>query len=384
MRKGKYGLAIINRSFWPDSEILGEAKLRIAEEFAGSGKVCVIAQSAYDVEEMAGQQGRGPKVKFCIAKSRSDSSSGLVKRILDVALFAPFVFWSLLTTRPKHVYVSTNPPVLVPFIVFIYAKLFRASYTYHLQDIHPEITNIVLPMNPLLYRLLQAIDNVTLRHASQLITLSESMAQYLVERSDTEAEIVLIDNPSFDVSDAGSDVEKIKDVVFCGNAGRVQQIPIVLASIKQFFAEGGSLEISFAGGGIYAPEIQALADTFPQVTYYGYVKPQVASQLVAEHRWALLPIEDEVTKYAFPSKSSSYLASGCRILGICGPETSVASWIDSTNSGLHVEARVSEVVKALHAIEDEKLTEYTNNRASQNVQSLSSFVTEISMHLDKA
>lgn len=384
MRKGKYGLAIINRSFWPDSEILGEAKLRIAEKFAGSGKVCVIAQSAYDVEEIARQQGRGQQVKFCIAKSRSDSSSGLLKRILDVALFAPFVFWSLLRTRPKHVYVSTNPPVLVPFIVFIYAKVFRASYTYHLQDIHPEITHIVLPVNPLLYRLLQAIDNVTLRHASQLITLSDSMAQYLVERSNTKAEIVLIDNPSFDVSDGYSDIEKTKDIVFCGNAGRVQQIPIVLASIKQFLAEGGSLEFSFAGGGIYAPEIQALDDAFPQVKYYGYLKPQVASQLVAEHRWALLPIEDEVTKYAFPSKSSSYLASGCRILGICGPDTSVASWIDSTNSGLHVEARVSEVVKALHAIEDEKLTGYKDSRTLQDVQSLSTFVTEVSTHLDHA
>lgn len=85
-----------------------------------------------------------------------------------------------------------------------------------------------------------------------------------------------------------------------------------------------STSLSFAGGGVYAPKIEELAGKHSQVTYHGYVKPSSANKLVTEHRWAILPIDDEVTKYAFPSKSSSYLASGCRILAICGEDTAVA------------------------------------------------------------
>ena len=72
----------------------------------------------------------------------------------------------LLKTRPRHVYVSTDPPVLVPFIVMLYARLFGASYTYHLQDIHPEATNVVMPVNRVLFRILRWMDGAVMRRAA--------------------------------------------------------------------------------------------------------------------------------------------------------------------------------------------------------------------------
>src|SRR5690606_19861116 len=114
MLKKKYDLAIVNRSFWAESEILGEAKLQIAEQVVShSGKACVIAQAKTDIAAETAKQNRGLGVKFYVAKSRSNSASGLVRRIFDALLFGPFVFWSLCRARPKHVYVSTNPPVVV-------------------------------------------------------------------------------------------------------------------------------------------------------------------------------------------------------------------------------------------------------------------------------
>ena len=32
-----------------------------------------------------------------------------------------------------------------------------------------------------------------------------------------------------------------------------------------------------------------------------------------KHDWGILPIEDEVTKYAYPSKISSYILNDCKI-----------------------------------------------------------------------
>ena len=46
-------------------------------------------------------------------------------------------------------------------------------------------------------------------------------------------------------------------------------------------------------------------------------------------------IEDEVTKYAFPSKSSSYISCGVNILSICSEQTSVAKWVVKNNYGIN-------------------------------------------------
>ena len=60
------------------------------------------------------------------------------------------------------------------------------------------------------------------------------------------------------------------------------------------------------------------------VTYHGIVSSTDADSIVSEYEWALLPIEDEITQYAFPSKISSYVCSGAKILSICSENTNIA------------------------------------------------------------
>ena len=381
----KHDLAIINRSFWPESEILGEAKLRLAEFVAESGKACVITQTKVDLISELKKSDRGTGVTFYASKSRTNSSSSLVRRILDAVSFAPFVFLSLVRSRPKHVYVSTNPPVIVPFTVFLYCLIWRSSYTYHLQDIHPEIVNIVSPINRMLFRLLRGIDNITLRNAKRIITLSDEMAEYVKKVSRTESAISLLDNPGFEVDTDLQSKPKTKDFIFCGNAGRVQQIPILIDAIRGYLDQGGELSFTFAGGGIYSSKIKQLADEYEKVTYHGYVKPSEANRLVAEHRWALLPILDEVTKYAFPSKSSSYILAGCRIVAICGKDTSVAKWVTNKAKGFVAEPSRDEIISVLTQMERVELIETTAKTYKFDL-SIGHFVARLSdaMQLGKA
>jgi hypothetical protein len=76
-----------------------------------------------------------------------------------------------------------------------------------------------------------------------------------------------------------------------------------------------------------------------------------AAQLNADYEWALLPIEDDVTRYAFPSKSSSYVFSGAFILAVCGEHTSVARWVISRRLGAVVEPSTAALVNAFQKIE---------------------------------
>ena len=349
----KTDLAIINRSFWPHNQVLGEALLQFAERVSSIGSVCVITQAKDNLREQMDQSERGKRIRVMACRAHTDSSSGLIKRSLETLYFMMWVLFSLFCSRPAKVYVATDPPVFVPFIVFFYCKLFRAQYYYHLQDIHPEAASIIVPLNQLIFGCLRALDNLTIQYASGLITLSDDMKQYILQCSKTKAPITLLDNPSHHVERVGNQ-NRDQDVVFCGNAGRLQRMPLLMAAIREYLQLGGTLRFTFVGAGIYGPHIQELADAFDNVSYLGYRPAVDAADIVNQHRWALLPINDAVTRYAFPSKSSSYVLSGCGILAVCGEQTSVARWVKEHQVGITCKPERDALVTCFQSLEAEQ------------------------------
>ena len=347
----KTDLAIVNRSFWPQGQVIGEGLLQFAEKAAENHTVCVITQADGDLSVQLAEAGRGAGLHIRACNTYTNSSSGVFKRIYEALFFMLWTFVSLIRAKPANVYVSTNPPVVVPFIVALYCRLFGARYVYHLQDIHPEAADIVIPLNRLLFRVLKLVDNYTLRHAAAIVTLSEDMKTYIQKRSGSESLVHLLDNPSFPVIPVPLE-ERTKDVVYCGNAGRLQRIPLLMSAIRAYLQQGGKLRFTFAGGGVHVPDIQALANAYEQVDYLGVIPATEAAELVNEHRWALLPIDDEVTKYAFPSKSSGYALSGAGVLAVCGEQTSVARWVVQQQVGVFCQPDHEALVKCLFMLEE--------------------------------
>lgn len=358
MRHKKTDLAIVNRSFWPQSQVIGEGLLQFAELAAKQHSVCVITQEEGDLGELLASKGRGQGVQVRACKAYTTSASGLMMRMVEAVLFMLWAFMSLVRAKPANVYVSTNPPVVVPFIVALYCRLFNANYVYHLQDIHPEAANIVVPMNRLVLHFLRCIDNYTLLHAKAIVTLSDNMKAYIQQRSETLSPIYLLDNPSFEVTPVPM-AQRTKDIVFCGNAGRLQRIPLLLTAICEYLQSGGALRFTFAGGGLHAPDVKALADMYEQVDYLGFIPATEAAELVNNHRWALLPIDDEVTKYAFPSKSSGYALSGSGVLAVCGADTSVARWVEQLGVGVVCEAEHVALVQCFFSLEGREGDNFT-------------------------
>jgi len=371
----RYDLAIINRSFWPKNQIIGESLLQLGENASDKGKdVVIITQHAGSLKKIAEKFGRGSDLLFRSCKSRSDSSTKLMFRIIDAVVFMLWVFWNLLVTRPKKIYVSTDPPLIVPFVVFIYSKISKASYVYHLQDIHPEAANIVVKLNPMLFSFLKKIDGLVIRHASSIITITQTMKDEIVTRSNTKSHIYLIDNPT--ASFERSTQLKIKGFIFSGNLGRLQRIPLLLKSIEKYKAKGGVLPFLFIGGGVFANEIQELSKKYTDIEYGGLVDAKKANELTLGYEWALLPIDDEVTKYAFPSKTSSYVSCGVKILSICSNHTSVAKWVLNNNYGVNSLPNVDDLVDVLFEIEN-GLT-VNNESVDRDYFSIERFVQNIS------
>lgn len=344
-------LAIINRSFWPVYPVIGEALMRFAEQQAKKRKVGVILQDHVDIRAQLLKHQRGEHVNFYPAHAFSVSGSSIMRRAMDAVFFMLWVFLILLIKRPRKVYISTDPPVLVPFIVMLYCAIFRAQYFYHLQDIHPEAANVVIPVKSWLFRILRWLDSVTMRRANLLITITQEMADQIRLRSDTRSSIAVLANPSVSFDQVKLPEHKILGFTFCGTAGRLQRIPLLIKAIEQYCHQGGVLPFVFAGAGVYANDLERLAQQYSNVTYKGLVSASEAAQINVDYTWALLPIEDEVTRYAFPSKSSSYVFSGALIAAVCGNEISVAKWVADNRLGVVVTPKLDALCQFFFNVE---------------------------------
>lgn len=345
---GKINIAIINKAFWPESPAIGASLLQVAERLSVDNNVVVITQTKLDLRELLSE--RGSRVRSKYMRCRTNSNSGLILRGLESILFMFWVVYSLFQCRPQKVYVSTNPPIFVPLVAAIYCRIFRAKLVYHLQDIHPEATNTVIPMNKYLFCILQFFDNFSVKSSSVVITLTQEMKDYISKRSKgKQVKVVLCSNPGIDNSNGN--VVKCDDIVFCGNMGRVQCIPLLVESISRYIESGGRLKFTFIGDGYFSAKVEKLSFQYDSVSFLGYKEPVEASEIVSRHRWALLPIEDEITKFAFPSKSSSYVMLGCNILAICSNTTSVSSWVNQYKLGLSIEPNYESVVKSFFKLE---------------------------------
>jgi len=349
-------LAIINRSFWPVYPVIGEALMRFAEQEAQVQTVGVILQDHADINTQRAREQRGARVCFYPCHAFSVSGSSIVRRAVDTVFFMLWVFAVLLVKRPKRVYVSTDPPVLVPFIVMVYSNLFRAEYVYHLQDIHPEAANVVFPVRPAIFRFLRWLDTLTMRNASLLITITKEMAKEIRKRSGTSSPVRILANPSVSFDEVVIPKTKRLGFAFCGNAGRLQRMPLLILAIEKYCSSGGKLPFIFAGGGVFSEGLKELSEKHDNVSYLGFISALEAAQLNADYQWALLPIEDEVTRFAFPSKSSSYVLSGASVAAICGAETSVAEWVLENNLGVVIEPSVDELCRFFRSVESDGLS----------------------------
>ena len=346
----RYDLVIINRSFWPIYPVIGEALLRLAENISRSKKVAIVMQDHDNIKNHLKKNKRGSGIKFFLSKAYSNSSSSLIIRILDAIFFSFWVLFCILKTRPTNIYISTDPPVVVPFIVAVLSRIINIKYTYHIQDIHPEATNTIKKLNLNLFNFLKKIDNFSIRNANSLITLNEEMKEVIISRSNTTNKISIIENPSIILKTTKSK-EKKRGFSFTGNLGRPQLVNLLVEAINEYEKKGGILEFVFAGGGIFSKDILRLSKINSLVTYHGKVSSTDAGSIVSSYEWAILPIEDEITRYAFPSKISSYVCSGAKILSICGENTSVAKWIKSKKVGITVNPKVEEITELFFKLE---------------------------------
>lgn len=333
----------IHRYYWPDTPPYASILRSIAREWVGVGhRVDILtSQPSYKPEVVssapATEQLDGVTVRRLRMKPDRASRA---RRVFNVGWFPVAAAWRILVGRRYDVVMcSTVPPVLLGCAVSLAARLRGARFIYHCMDLHPEIGRLSGEFSrEWVYGVLHRLELATCRRASAIVVLSEDMERAVLARDPTLADrIVVLTNfelPDFgDDAPASSPVPARPDrlrVVFTGNLGRFQGLEAVArAVLAADDAALADVELVLMGEGAAKAEIERLVASAPpktadRVVLVPHGSSREVRALLGTAQLGLVSLTPEVIRYAYPSKTATYLGAGLPVLVAVEPDSFLA------------------------------------------------------------
>ncbi|MCF7749057.1 glycosyltransferase [Sulfitobacter sp. M39] len=328
---------LTHRFFWPDTAPYAVILRTIGDALAEAGHEVHVLSSLPSYRSDTRSSARKHERLGALEVRRiwvfRDEKRNSLRRLANVVLYCFALFSRILLLRPGVVTASTFPPVIAAWSACLAARLVGAKFVYHIQDIHPEISIISggglgrgLPMKALLW-----LDNQTLRRADTIITLSEDMADTLRARGLGPLPITLINNPAISSDDKPitppSELVKSPDkirVVFAGNHGRYQNLPLLAEGVARCFEAHPELELMFLGDGMALGELKSRWGDHPQVCFVPFLPFAEARDIISQADIGLVSLSPGIYRAAYPSKVLSYAGLGVPMLALVEPESELA------------------------------------------------------------
>ncbi len=277
-------------------------------------------------------------------------------RILNSIRLSLNVFVRAAAGRYDVVMVSTSPPVVLAFAAALGSSIGRARFLYHCMDLHPEIGQLSGEFrNPHVYKLLMMLDSFAVKRARPAVVLSDDMEASLRRRPSGGSFRVAIRN-NFALTDetvsAGlgadglaqriweeSDIPEAAFVlIFAGNIGRFQGLENVIEGIARLheIAPTNSVYLLFVGDG---PCVERLRQRSLElgvahvIKFAGLQTVSVARELIRLADVALVTLQTDVIKFAYPSKTATYADLGLPMLVVVEHDSGLARTIDEEELG---------------------------------------------------
>ncbi len=340
-------ILLSHRYFWPDTAPYAFLLRAIGEDVSSADRVVHIycSKPSYrkgTVELKPKREILGSLNVYRCWVFQEEGASAIV-RAVNVFLYTFGLFFRIMVLRPNVVTASTFPPVFAAYIASLGAKIVGAKFIYHMQDIHPEVSEIsggLLSKKPIV-SIFRWFDNQTLKRASGIVVLSEDMRSTLRERELGDLPIHVINNfPLDDGAQLGDPPIRYakssgkKRIIFAGNLGRFQNLQVLAAGVVMWIESRPDYELLFLGDGKAAAGLRDTWGHHPQVTFAPFLPLEQAKPLIAQADVGLVSLSRGVYKVAYPSKVSTYISLGVPILALVERESAMAR--DLTDIGVAV------------------------------------------------
>lgn len=354
----------IHRFYWPDTPPYASMLRTIVRQWVDDGHdVDVLSsQPSYKAGVKSQKQPRKEVVDGAnIARLDLPSEAGKpLVRILNALHLGVAVFWqAVIRKRYEVIMVSTSPPVLAGWFVALAAKLSGARFIYHCMDIHPEIGRISGEFrNPGVFSLLSRLDRWTCAQARPVVVLSEDMANTLAARIGGPAPDTLVIN-NFSLPTESSVPGELPSpwpdepfvLLFAGNIGRFQGLDVLIDAMGRL-SDRSDIRLVMMGEGMEKDRLSQKSEQIgAKVSFVGHHSVGVAKAAMVRASSGFVSLVPELYRYAYPSKTMTYLEQGCPVLVAVEPESCLARDIVGSAAGLAVPGgdvdRLAEAISSL-------------------------------------
>ena len=344
-------IILVHKYFWPDTPPYATILFSIAKKLAADGHNVNIYSSLPGYKSTANQT-QSPKtevidgVKITRIKILSEYGGSKLKKLFNLIYFPVRVLAHVVRHRQTTdlVMCSTVPPVLIGICCATAARISNAKFIYHCMDIYPEIGKLSGEFkNKLIYRVLLYLDQKTCNIASTVVVLSSDMKQSLINRRSPTGKIRILNN--FPIADSENDEPEtdIKillkkpgtfRILFAGNIGRFQNLEKYIQAMKHFRSDD-KVELVFLGEGAKLTELINLTAQLKldNVRFIPHQTVSVARRVMEDADLGIVSLSENVYKYAFPSKTMTYLELGCKILMTVEKNSELAQMLEEHNLG---------------------------------------------------
>lgn len=332
-------ILLTHRFFWPDTAPYALMLRSMGDALAEAGHEVHVLTSIPSYR--AGTEGDAAPRRERLGALQvrriwvfGDEKRKPLRRLANVVLYCWALFVTVLRMRPEVVTASTFPPVIAAWSASLAARLTGARFVYHMQDIHPEVSQISggrlgrgLPM-----RLLRLLDNQTLRRSAAIVVLSQDMADTLRARGLGDLPVHVINNFSLDAATESvappADLLKPEGrtrAIFAGNLGRFQNLKALAEGFALSLERHSDLELLFLGDGVMEAELKRKWGGHPQVAFAPFLPFAQVKEVIAGADIGLVSLMPGIYRAAYPSKIITYLDLGLPLLVLVEADSRMAS-----------------------------------------------------------
>lgn len=317
----------IHRFYWPDTAPYASMLRAIVHKWVKDGhEVDVLSSQPSYKAGIQNTRQASREIDGGVEVIRLDLPSEKGKPLVRVAnalrLGMGIIWQAVLKKRYDVIMTSTSPPVLGGWFAAIAAKLTGARFIYHCMDIHPEIGHVsAVFRNPKIYMFLSLLDMWTCSQAHPVIVLSNDMAESLKQRKPKKSPVIqVLNNFSLPAETPGSDKLPFEwptesfVLLFAGNIGRFQALDVLIEAMGKL-RDRKDIRLLMMGDGTEKERLyKETKRTGANVTFLGHHSVEVAKATMARASVGFVSLAPGMYRYAYPSKTMTYIEQGCPIL----------------------------------------------------------------------
>ncbi len=288
-------------------------------------------------------------------------NKGFVKRILNFLSFfcSSLILGGLLTSRPQVV-IGTSPQFFCAVAAWLLSRWKRVPFVFEVRDIWPQSAiELGALRNPVLIRLLEALEQRLYEAARLIVVVAESTRPYLHARGIPDEKIAIIPN-GIDLrflESASETPESFREkngwqdkflVSYIGTHGMSHALEVVLGAATRL-ASDPSIHFLFVGEGAEKSRLVAMAREaeLPNVTFLSAQPRPTLPAIYRASDLSLVPLRRlPIFTKVLPSKLFELMGVGCPI--VCSVEGEAAQLVGRSGAGICIEPEnVGALVEAI-------------------------------------